>query len=214
MKHIKIYQDFHLYESEKPKEQNSHLIIVDVQASFKKYFTDNYLKQLKEYAKGFENVYQLWDNHVQGPNIDKDYLYEPKPEIPDINDIYDFPNEKLRIEKRYNYDVDADFYKKILDEQTYQKMKQAEDNRTIKRGDIFRTTEGTIIVYIGNNHRYYHVPIKLYKLLKKLKGKHVTMVGGSDGECYTDIETAAKSIGVLAKREPKFIYSATNCPIK
>ena len=214
MKHIKIYQDFHLYESEKPKEQNSHLIIVDVQASFKKYFTDNYLKQLKEYAKGFENVYQLWDNHVQGSNVDKDYLYEPKPDIPDINDIYDFPNEKLRIEKRYNYDVDADFYKKILDEQTYQKMKQAEDNRTIKRGDIFRTTEGTIIVYIGNNHRYYHVPIKLYKLLKKLKGKHVTMVGGSDGECYTDIETAAKSIGVLAKREPKFIYSATNCPIK
>ena len=205
MRYLKIFEEY---------KENSHLIIVDVQASFKKYFTDNYLKQLKKYAESFENVYQIWDNHAQGNNVDKDYLYDEKPIVPDIKEIYDFPNEKLRIEKRYNYDVDADFYKKILDEQTYQKMKQAEDNRTIKRGDIFRTTEGTIIVYIGNNHRYYHVPIKLYKLLKKLKGQHVTIVGGSDGECYTDIETAAKSIGVLAKREPKFIYSATNCPIK
>ncbi len=205
MRYLKIFEEY---------QKKSHLIIVDVQKSFKKYFTDNYLVQLKEYAKDFENVYQLWDNHVQGPNVDKDYLYEPKPEIPNIDDIYDFPNEKLRIEKRYNYNVDADFFKKILSDKTYKLMKNKENNGSMKRGDIFETIEGTIVVYIGNNHRYYHVPIKLYNLFKKIKGEHVVMVGGSDNECYTDIETAAKSLGVLIKREPKFIYSATNCPIK
>lgn len=205
MKHLKIFEDF---------KDKSHLIIVDVQKSFKKYFTDNYLKQLKAYAEGFENVYQLWDNHVQGPNVDRDYLYEPKPDIPDINDIYDFPNEKLRIEKRYNYNVTADFYKKILDDKTYQEMKEKEKNNSMKRGDFFKTTEGTIIVYIGNNHRYYHVPVKLYNLFRKLKGEHVVIVGGSENECLLDIEVAAKALGVQLVTNDNYVYSATHCPIK
>lgn len=205
MKHLKIFEDF---------KDKSHLIIVDVQKSFKKYFTDNYLKQLKAYAEGFENVYQLWDNHVQGPNVDRDYLYEPKPDIPDISDIYDFPNERLRIEKRYNYNVTADFYKKILDDKTYQKMKEKERNNSMKRGDFFKTTEGTIIVYIGNNHRYYHVPVKLYNLFRKLKGEHVVIVGGSENECLLDIEVAAKALGVQLVTNDNYVYSATHCPIK
>lgn len=204
MRHLKIFEEY---------QKKSHLIIVDVQKSFKKYFTDNYLKQLKEYAKDFENVYQLWDNHVQGPNVDKDYLYEPKPEIPNINDIYDFPNEKLRIEKRYNYNVDADFFKKILSDKTYKLMKNKENDGSMKRGDIFETTEGTIIVYIGNNHRYYHVPIKLYNLFKKIKGEHVVIVGGSENECLLDIEVAAKSLGVQLVTNDDYVYSATHCPI-
>jgi predicted double-glycine peptidase len=205
MKYLKVFEEYN---------DNSHLIIVDVQKSFKKYFTDNYLKQLKEYAKEFEDVYQIWDNHVQGPNVDKDYLYDKNPDIPNINDIYDFPNEKLRIEKRYNYDVNADFYKKILDTETYQEIKQKESNNKLKRGDTFKTTEGTIIVYVGNNHKWYHVPVKLYRLFQKLKGQHVVIVGGSDNECLLDIEVAAKALGVDLVTNDNYVYSASHCPIQ
>jgi hypothetical protein len=205
MKYLKVFEEYN---------KNSHLIIVDVQRSFKKYFTDNYLKQLKEYAKGFENVYQIWDNHVQGPNVDKDYLYDKNPDIPNINDIYDFPNEKLRIEKRYNYDVNADFYKKILDTETYQEIKQKERDNKLKRGDTFKTTEDTIIVYVGNNHKWYHVPVKLYRLFQKLKGQHVVIVGGSDNECLLDIEVAAKALGVDLVTNDNYVYSASHCPIQ
>lgn len=205
MRYLQLFEKFN---------NNHHLIIVDVQKSFKKFFTDNYLKKVKEYASTFENVYQIWDNHAQGKNVDKDYLYDESPDIPNISEIYDFPNEKLRIEKRYNYDVDADFYKKILDKKTYQEVKQKEDSKSLKKGDYFKTTEGTIIVYIGNNHVWYHVPIKLYKLFLKLKGKQVTIIGGADNECLTDIETAAKSLGVNVIENKDYIYSASFCPIK
>jgi hypothetical protein len=50
------------------------LIIVDVQKSFSKFFTENYVNQLKDYSRGFGRVYQIWDNHVEGKDVDKDYL--------------------------------------------------------------------------------------------------------------------------------------------
>jgi hypothetical protein len=40
------------------------------------------------------------------------------------------------------------------------------------------------------------------------------MVGGSDMECFLDVETAANSLGVKVKRNFKYIYSASHCPIK
>ena len=194
---------------QKEKKNDTTLIIVDVQKSFKKWFTENYVNELKKYAQQFTHVYQIWDNHHQGKNVDKDYLYDKDPEIPIDKDLYTFPNQKELIEKRYNYDVDADFYKKVLDEEIYNKIKSSKLNK----GDYFPTTEGTIIVYIGNNHQWFHVPIKLYKLLKSLVGKQVTIVGGSDSECLEDIVTTCESLGVNIKRDWKYIYSATHCPI-
>jgi hypothetical protein len=204
MIYIKLFETFN-------KKEN--LLIVDVQKSFSKYFTKAYLEKLKEYASQFENVYQIWDNHSQGPNVDKDYLYEEDPHIPNIDDIYDFPKEKDRIEKRYNYQVNADFYKNILDKETYNTLKQKEENKSLKRGDIFKTTEGTILVYIGNNHVYFHCPIKLYQLFESIKGKEIILVGGSFGECLLDIETTAKSMGVKTIQNKDYIYSASYCPI-
>lgn len=191
------------------EKKESNLIIVDVQKSFKKWFNEKYVSELKNYASQFTNVYQIWDNHHQGKNVDKDYLYDKDPEIPIDKDLYTFPNQKELIEKRYNYDVDADFYKKVLDEEIYNKIKSSKLNK----GDYFPTTEGTIIVYIGNNHQWFHVPIKLYKLLKSLVGKQVTIVGGSDSECLEDIVTTCESLGVNIKRDWKYIYSASHCPI-
>lgn len=205
MKFIKLFEEY---------TEGSSLIIVDVQKSFHKFFTELYLNELKKYCNNFQNVYQLWDNHVEGKHVDKDYLYDDEPKSPINGDVYTFPNQKKLIEKRYNYDVDADFYKKILDKEVYQEIKKKEEKNQLKKGDIFNTSEGTIITYIGNKHAWFHVPVKLYELLKSLVGKEVTIVGGADSECLEDIVTTSEKLGVKIKRDYKYIYSANHCPIK
>lgn len=193
---------------------NSTLIVVDVQKSFRKFFSEMYLNELNKYCNNFQSVYQIWDNHIDGKQLDKGYLYDHEPDIPVHKDLYHFPNQVDIIEKRYNYDVDADFYKKILDKSVYKDLKVKEDNKSLKRGDIFNTKEGTIITYIGNNHKWFHCPTKLYKLFTKLKGQEITIVGGADSECLQDIVITAESLGVKIKRDYKYIYTANSCPIK
>lgn len=200
------------------KENNSNdveevLLIVDVQKSFKKFFTENYLHHLKEYCKNFKQVYQIFDNHVDGKKVPKDYLYDEDHQVSLHDDLYYFPNQVDIIEKRYNYNVNVDFYKKILDRETYKKAKDLETNNKLKVGDIFKTKGGTIIVYVGNNHKFFHLPKKLYDLFLKLKGKRVSIVGGADSECLSDVFTAAESLGVNIKRNWKYIYSASHSPL-
>ena len=196
------------------------LIVVDVQKSFKEFFTDNYVNELKKYCNEFSKVYQIWDNHVDGRNVDKDYLYDEDPDEGTNDDLYEFTNQIDLIEKRYNYDVDADFYKKVLTPETYEEVSAKEDANELKKGDFFPTNEGTIIVFINNRHRWFHCPKKLYELFIEIsdaqvdKEKEVTIVGGADSECILDIEVTAKSLGVKFKRDEKYIYSASNCPIK
>jgi hypothetical protein len=205
MKHLKVFEDF---------KKNNILIIIDVQKSFHKFFTKNYLSELNKYCLNFNKVYQVFDNHVDGKTPDKDYLYDNDPDIESKDDLYKFNNQVDLIEKRYNYDVDADFYKNILDKEVYREIKQKENAGTLKRGNYFPTTEGTIIVYIGNNHVWHHLSKKLYDLFGELKGKEVVIVGGSDDECLLDVEVSAKALGVKIKRDFRYIYSASNCPIK
>jgi hypothetical protein len=195
-------------------QNNSILFIVDVQKSFRDFFTEMYIHELKKYCKTFKYVYQIFDNHVDGKGVDKNYLYDDNPDIPVHDDLYHFPNQVDLIEKRYNYDVDIDFFKKILDKEIYNNIKERESKGLMKKGEFFETTEGTIIVYIGNNHIWFQVPKKLYDLLLKLKGKEISIVGGSDSECLEDIFITAESLGVIPKRVHKFIYSAAHCPIK
>ena len=195
-------------------EQSDILIIIDVQKSFKKFFTEMYINQLTKYCNNFNEVYQIWDNHVDGKNVDKDYLYDDEPEIPIHDDLYHFPNQKDIIEKRYNYDVDADFYKKILDKEVYDNISDMEESKSLKKGDIFPTKEGTVITYIGNKHVWFHCPKKLYELLNSLKGKNIKIVGGSDSECLEDVFTLAEKIGLNIKRDHRYIWSANHCPIK
>ena len=204
MNYIKTFENFN---------NNSTLIIVDVQMSFHKFFSEMYLNELKKYCKNFQNVYQIWDNHVNGKNVDKDYLYDEDPDLPVKGDVYNFPNQKELIEKRYNYDVDADFYKKVLSKEIYDQVKEKEETGTLKKGNIFSTEEDTIITYIGNHHKFFHCPIKLYQLLTSLKGGEVTIVGGADSECLEDIAITAESLGVKVKRDYKYIYTASSCPM-
>lgn len=196
------------------------LIVVDVQKSFHDFFTDNYVNELKKYCNEFSKVYQIWDNHHLGRNVDKDYLYDEDPDEGPDGDLYEFTNQIDLIEKRYQYDVDADFYKRVLDNDVYKDVKSKEENNELIKGDFFPTKEGTIIVFINNNHRWFHLPKKLYDIFVEIKEAQieekvlVTIVGGADGECITDIEVVAKSLGVKLKRDEKYIYSASHCPIK
>lgn len=196
------------------------LIVVDVQKSFKEFFTENYVDELKKYCNGFSKVYQIWDNHHLGKNVDKDYLYDEDPDEGPDDDLYDFPNQTDSIEKRYNYDVDADFYKKVLTSETYKELIAKEEANELKKGDFFTTNEGTIIVFINNRHRWFHCPKKLYELFIEISDaqideeKEVTIVGGADSECILDVEVTAKSLGIKFKRNERYIYSASHCPIK
>jgi hypothetical protein len=206
MLHLKLFEEYSNQEI---------LLIIDVQESFKKFFTDNYVNQLKKYCQEFETVYQVFDNHVDGKNVDKDYLYDREEEAQTgHHDVYEFPNQKDVIEKRYRYDVDVDFFKNLLDVKTYNEMKSKEKNNQLKRGEMFKTSGGTYLVYIGNNHNWFELPKKLYDLFIELKGKNVIVVGGSDSECLQDIYITAQSMGVNIKRNWKYIYTATHCPIK
>ena len=201
------------------------LIVVDVQKSFKKFFTDAYIEALKDYCGGFKKVYQIWDNHVDGKNVDKDYLYDDDPEAGDHSDLYDFPNQADIIEKRYNYDVDADFYKNVLSADVYREVSEKEDAGQLRKGDFFPTKEGTLIIFVGNNHRWYHMPKKLHELFEEFvqaqsinesvgRVRDVVLVGGADGECLEDVKTAALAMGVRIKMDRNYVYSASHCPIK
>ena len=57
MTHIKKFENF---------EYKEILIIVDVQKSFRKFFSEMYLNELKKYCQQFKEVYQIWDNHTDG----------------------------------------------------------------------------------------------------------------------------------------------------
>jgi len=210
MNYIKLFENY----------KNSSLLIIDVQKSFKDFFTEQYVIELKKYAKSFSNVYQVWDNHVDGKDVDLDYLYDSEPDIPMHSDLYRFPNEIEIIEKRYNYDVDIDFYKSIISNEDYKRISDMVNGNTIKPGDYVQTNKGTIIVYIGNKHIYFHCPKKLYDILSTVKenqmngaAEDLIVVGGSDSECLEDVVICAKAMGVRITRNNQYIYTATNCPI-
>jgi hypothetical protein len=196
------------------KFSSDGLIIVDVQKSFSKFFTNKYVDELNKYCKEFSDVYQIWDNHIDGTGVDKDYLYDANPKIPIHNDLYHFPNQRDLIEKRYNYNVNIDFYKKILDVDQYKDIKNRESLKSLKKGESFKTKEGTYIVFVGNKHRWTHVGIKLTNLFLSLRNRNITIVGGSDSECLEDMIVSARSLGVTIERNWRFIYSANHCPIK
>jgi len=191
-------------------KDESTLLIVDVQKSFKDFFSDSYLHNLKNYCKEFDRVYQVFDNHVDGKNVDKDYLYDVNPDV-QVHDLYTFPKQKDIIEKRYNYNVEIGFYKRILSKDLYKKISSLEKENKLKRGQYFETEEGTLLVFIGNNHNWFHCPKKLLELFKECSGKKITIVGGARDECLTDIEITAKALGVDVNINFLYTYSAGQC---
>lgn len=211
MKYIETFKSFGLILEN--KNNKSILLIVDVQRSFKKFFNEMYLNELMKYCNNFSEVYQIFDNHVDGKNVDKDYLYDENPDIPVHEDLYTFPNQVDIIEKRYRYNINIDYFKNRIEHEKFKEIKSLEDSNSLKIGDKFEINDGIFIFFIGNNHRWFECPIKLYDILSDLVNKEVTIVGGADSECLEDIFISAQSLGVKIKRDWKYIYNATTCPI-
>jgi hypothetical protein len=185
----------------------SVLVIVDVQKSFGKFFSDNYLDKLKKYCKQFSEVVQIWDNHPDGKNINPDFIYDAEhPEDAVHDDLYHFPNELKRLEKRYTHNVDIDFFKNIL---TKEQIADAK-SRELEPGFFVVSKKDTVIVYVGNNHKWFHLPKSIYYFFKEMKdsGKEVILAGGSCGECLEDLNIAALAVGVNVKINYKYTYSA------
>jgi hypothetical protein len=84
---ISIYRIMMIKTFEKFRHQEI-LIIVDVQKSFRKFFTEMYLNELKKYCKEFDKVYYIFDNHVDGKNVDQDYLYDRNVQVEGHPDLY------------------------------------------------------------------------------------------------------------------------------
>ncbi len=186
------------------------LYIIDVSKHFSKFFTEQYLRRLKNHCHNYRNVIQVWDNHSDGKPDDDGYLYDPNFPSPISDDLYTFPNQTEIIEKRYTHQPKDEYIKELLGNEVFKDIIPEK----LKKGQSFRTLKDTLLVYIGNNHKWFHCPKKLENTLLKSKGKKIHLVGGAETECYEDIIITAQSLGIEPYQDHRFIYSATHCPIK
>lgn len=191
MKYLKTFESFATID-------DTVLFVVDIQPSFNNYFSDNYLEEVKKYCEKFSEVYQIFDNHIDGKDVDSDYLYSLHPIINTKEELYTFPNQKDILEKRYLYDVDSDYFRNIIDEKTLAKMEKLEKDNKLTEGMMFKTKYNTIVVYTGNNHQFFHCGLKLYYLLLDIKkqGKNIELIGGAHRSMYqtlsSDVNTDKK----------------------
>ena len=82
----------YIKENIKLFDNDGILIIVDVQKAFESHITKGFDFKLKEYCNKFKSVYQIWDaTEATRPT-------------------FKFPNEKIRIKKRYGI---KRYYKKF-----------------------------------------------------------------------------------------------------
>lgn len=199
MKYLKIFEDF----------EDKVLIIVDVQKSFKKYFNDIYLEELKKYASEFTEVYQIYDNHI----FDKpgtDFMFSNNPVKPIFDELYNF-NEVDIVEKRYHNEHHLVYYKPYLSNEVYRTIVEKQKNNLLKVGDMFDTKHGTKIIFVNHKHMWFHITKKMMNLFSKLKGRKIVLVGGAIDHCLKDIEISMETFGLDISIQHKFIYSGTYC---
>jgi hypothetical protein len=174
---------------------NSELIIVDIQESFSKCFTDSYLKAVKNYCEKFDSVYQVWDsNHQDKPS-------------------YKFPNEILCVEKQYGFDTYDMTYQNYFTEEVTDYFVDKEQNGELEIGDYFPTIWKDMLVYVGSQHEWFLCNSKLADMFRLIKtnNKDVYIIGGADDECLEDIIIAASVFDVRLIRNEEYIYSAKYC---
>lgn len=193
--------------------RNEILFIVDVQKSYSNFFTDNYINELYKYSRSYDEVYQIWDNHVFGIS-DSNYATNPNIKTPDYIDVYNMCDKENCIEKRYFYLTDIkiyDFFEDRIDNDTYSMLRET---KSYKKGDSFKTKEGTTVIYVENKHEWFEIPIKLQRVIDNIinTNRKVTLVGGADGECLLDISSSFDHFGLKYTLDHSFIYSATHCP--
>lgn len=181
LKKLQNYKDF-IGENQmvELKEHDGILLIVDVQKEFGDFIPDNMVKELFNYCKEFNEVYQIWDSHDT------------------VAPTFKFPNQKESINKKFG--------KKFLEKEVQNKLEKLKNNST--EGQQIQIDSDDIFVRVKNNHDWFFINDELLKLFNSLKGKKIIMVGGADFECLKDVFIACKSMGVKAVLNHKYIYSA------
>lgn len=159
------------------------LLIVDVQQEFEKWIPKGFIDNLFNYAKTFENVYQIWDSN--------------KANFPSFK----FPNQKGVYEKKYGITF-SDKLKKLCDDI----LKEYPET---KEGDIFTFKDSnSIVIRVKNNHKWFYVNEPMVNFLKSLKGKNIILTGGAASECLKDFEETLEYFNINFKKNENFIYSA------
>ena len=176
--------------------RNKHLVIVDVQKEFDKWMPEGFIRKVHEYAKGFPNVYQVWDaNRAERPSES-------------------FPNEKMSASKHYGYDLRADevknhFDKPVQDELasdfSRKKFTDAQDRRK-----AYATRNGDLLLFVGKSHQFFMAEKELMKLMEYFKSLKdgVTLCGGADGECLADVEALLDHYGIPYELNRDYVYKS------
>lgn len=178
------------------KNNCTDLIIVDVQENFKRFFSNTYLIELRDYAEKFQLVHQIWDN------IDAD------------NESYYFPNQVNSFEKAYGGELtrdEVDYY--FYDERTKEAIYNGFDNG-FESGAKFETNHGDYWIYIGSYHEWFYCSKEIADFAKKLADnkRKVCLVGGADQECLYDTYITLQAFDVDVEYNYDYIYSASHNP--
>lgn len=177
------------------KFAGTHLLIVDVQENFAKWWEDNNLPflpdDIMEYAKGFDYVYQIWDA------ID---VNEPS---------YHFPNEIRTIEKTYGGDIMEEDAADYFEEPELGRFLKDWDNAELE-DNVYTTKDGGGVFYIAGVHEWFIASSELIELFEELRNSEADLivVGGAEGECLTDITTALDTMDIPYEVNRDYTYRA------
>ena len=185
-RYIPLFEDY----------KGSHLLIVDVQKQFAKWWIKNgkpdLPKKIKRYAEGFDNVYQIWDSNdnVQGPT-------------------WQFPNEKRAVEKQYGPAFDQGVIDEYFDGKEKENIQKDFDNNSFEP-KIYYAKDGSGYFYVGQSHEWFKASKKMMEFFEYLKSlsTEITMVGGAEGECLEDLSAALHIFGISHRVNPEYTYHA------
>jgi hypothetical protein len=174
----------------------THLLIVDVQESFAKWWKKNnkpnLVAEIKKYAEGFDNVYQIWDSNdnITGPT-------------------WKFPNEIKTLEKKYGPAFDQGVIDEFFDGEEKENIQSDFDNNSFEP-KMYNAKDGSIYFYVGQSHDWFKAPKKLMEFFKYLKSLNteIILVGGAEGECLEDLSTVLSIMEIPHRINPQYTYHA------
>jgi len=169
---------------------NDILVIVDVQQEFSKHIPQGFVSKLQDYAKEFNQVYQIYDTN----------------KVP-LKPLYTFKNKNGNSEN-----IPKRFGHKWFDDELLKHVETVKQQKDFGPGKLFKIgdTDTYIIYNDKHNHKWFFVNNELVLLIRRLIGKNVTLVGGADMECLEDIYITFKRFGVNPTYDHEYIYSAKN----
>lgn len=157
------------------------LVVVDVQDEFDEFIQFDLVKELTEYSKEFDKVYQVWDSH--------------EAETP----THTFPNQVKTVEKLFGKNHFNDEVRQFIDEA----------KNSTEEGKLFKlSNDHGYLVRVDNNHDWFYINPEIYDMIEELKGHQIVLVGGADGECLEDVKVAIETFGIPVTMNDKYIYSA------